>query len=225
MIRCQGVFVYARGVAVDPEPIGLDVARTGRLLSRHFDDHLATAGGSLPPWLVVTSLMRGDHTMQREIASAIGIDAAMLTHHLTRMEGAGLVARRRTPENRRSVVVVAMLSDVLLWTRPPWSGEASSCAVARIAATRRRTSRSSIVAARPCAAREQATRSAVVGAGFIGRRPPGRDPLGTWDLAWSRRRAPPPAGPAGPRARPRTRADSGMCPLRQRLRYSVETSI
>jgi MarR family transcriptional regulator, transcriptional regulator for hemolysin len=90
---------------VDPEPIGLDVARTGRLLSRHFDDHLVTAGGSLPTWLVVTSLMRGDHTMQREIASAIGIEGATLTHHLNRMEGAGLVARRRTPENRRSQLV------------------------------------------------------------------------------------------------------------------------
>jgi MarR family transcriptional regulator, transcriptional regulator for hemolysin len=90
---------------VNPDPIGLDVARTGRLLRRHFDDHLVTAGGSLPTWLVVMSLMRGDHTMQREIASAIGIEGATLTHHLNRMEGAGLVARRRTRENRRSQLV------------------------------------------------------------------------------------------------------------------------
>ena len=92
-------------MAADPEPIGLDVTRTGRLLSRRFDEHLVAAGGSLPTWLIAASLMRDDHTMQRDIAAAIGIEGATLTHHLNRMEAAGLVARRRTPENRRSQLV------------------------------------------------------------------------------------------------------------------------
>jgi MarR family transcriptional regulator, transcriptional regulator for hemolysin len=92
-------------VAEDPEPIGLDLSRTGRLLSRQFDDHLVAAGGSLPTWLVVASLMRGDHTMQRDIASAIGIEGATLTHHLNKLEAAGLVTRHRTPEDRRSQLV------------------------------------------------------------------------------------------------------------------------
>lgn len=88
-----------------PEPIGLDVSRTGRLLSRAFDDALTAAGGSLPAWLVVMSLKRADHTMQRDIAAAIGIEGATLTHHLNRMEATGLVRRRRLPENRRSQLV------------------------------------------------------------------------------------------------------------------------
>jgi MarR family transcriptional regulator for hemolysin len=88
-----------------PEPIGLDVTRTGRLLSRAFDDELTAAGGSLPVWLVVMALKRDDHTMQRDIAAAIGIEGATLTHHLARMETAGLVRRSRLPENRRSQVV------------------------------------------------------------------------------------------------------------------------
>jgi len=87
------------------EPIGLEVNRTGRLLSKAFDDALAAAGGSLPAWLIVTALKRGDHTMQRDIAAAIGIEDATLTHHLGRMEKAGLIARHRTPENRRSQIV------------------------------------------------------------------------------------------------------------------------
>src|SRR3954447_27049553 len=87
------------------EPIGLDVTRTGRILSRVFNDELTAAGGSLPSWLVVMALTRDDHTMQRDIAAAIGIEGATLTHHLNRMETAGLVTRRRTPENRRSQVV------------------------------------------------------------------------------------------------------------------------
>lgn len=81
------------------------MSRTGRLISRVFDDELSAAGGSLPAWLVLLALTRGDHTMQRDIASAIGIEGATLTHHLNRMESAGLVTRRRTPENRRSQVV------------------------------------------------------------------------------------------------------------------------
>jgi MarR family transcriptional regulator for hemolysin len=92
-------------VQTQPEPIGLDVSRTGRLLSRAFDDELTAAGGSLPVWLVVMALKRGDHTMQRDIAAAIGIDGATLTHHLNRMEDARLVRRRRLPGNRRSQVV------------------------------------------------------------------------------------------------------------------------
>jgi MarR family transcriptional regulator for hemolysin len=43
--------------------------------------------------------------MQRDIANAIGIEGATLTHHLGRMESAGLVVRRRLPGNRRSQVV------------------------------------------------------------------------------------------------------------------------
>src|SRR5205085_11978878 len=88
-----------------PQPVGLDVARTGRLLSRLFDDELVAAGGSLPAWLVVLALMSADHPMQRDIASEIGIEGATLTHHLNRMEAAGLVTRRRTPENRRAQIV------------------------------------------------------------------------------------------------------------------------
>jgi MarR family transcriptional regulator for hemolysin len=92
-------------VKPDTEPIGLEVARIGRMLTRAFDDALVAAGGSLPVWLIVTALKRADHTMQREIAAAIGIEGATLTHHLNRMERAGLVARHRAPENRRTQLV------------------------------------------------------------------------------------------------------------------------
>ncbi|MBV8983823.1 MAG: MarR family transcriptional regulator [Acidimicrobiia bacterium] len=83
------------------EPIGLAVTRTAKLLSRAFDDALADAGGSLPTWLVLVSLMGTRHGKQRDLADAVGIEAATLTHHLNRMERAGLVTRRRDPENRR----------------------------------------------------------------------------------------------------------------------------
>lgn len=87
------------------EPIGLDVNRTGRLLNKAFDDVLVAAGGSLPTWLILTALKRGEHTMQRDIAAVVGIEDATLTHHLNRMERDGLITRHRAVENRRNQVV------------------------------------------------------------------------------------------------------------------------
>src|SRR5205807_9017154 len=94
-------------VSVQPhtEPIGLDVTRTGRVLSRAFNDALTAAGGSLPQWLVVMALKQGDHAMQRDLAATIGIEGATLTHHLSRMEADGLVHRERVADNRRTQVV------------------------------------------------------------------------------------------------------------------------
>ncbi|HEV8299266.1 MAG TPA: MarR family winged helix-turn-helix transcriptional regulator [Acidimicrobiales bacterium] len=83
------------------EPIGVQVARTAKVLNRAFDDALIAAGGSLPMWLVLVSLKARPHGMQRELAEAVGVEGPTLTHHLNRMEAAGLVTRRRDPENRR----------------------------------------------------------------------------------------------------------------------------
>jgi MarR family transcriptional regulator for hemolysin len=83
------------------EPVGLVLARTAKVVSRAFDDALVEAGGSLPTWLVLVSLRRGSHGAQRELAEAVGIEGPTLTHHLNRMEAAGLVTRTRDPANRR----------------------------------------------------------------------------------------------------------------------------
>ena len=82
-------------------PIGLDLARTAKLVGRAFDDRLAEVGGSVPQWLVLVSLAAGRPQIQRELAGAVGIEGPTLTHHLDRMEKAGLVTRTRDPENRR----------------------------------------------------------------------------------------------------------------------------
>jgi MarR family transcriptional regulator, transcriptional regulator for hemolysin len=82
-------------------PIGLYVARVGRDASRAFDAALTTAGGSQPVWLVLISLKSRQLANQRELADAVGIQEATLTHHLNAMETAGLITRRRDPANRR----------------------------------------------------------------------------------------------------------------------------
>jgi MarR family transcriptional regulator for hemolysin len=98
-------------------PIGLEVSSTGRVLSLQFNDVLAAAGGSLPQWLILTALKRGEHTMQRDIAAAIGVEGATLTHHLNRMEADGLVRRERTVGNRRNQVVTLTPAGEALFTR------------------------------------------------------------------------------------------------------------
>jgi MarR family transcriptional regulator, transcriptional regulator for hemolysin len=54
------------------EPIGLQLTRTAKAVSRAFDDALAEVGGSLPMWLVLVSLKSRRHGAQRELAAAVG---------------------------------------------------------------------------------------------------------------------------------------------------------
>ena len=86
-------------------PIGLALASAARTVSRAFDDALEQAGGSLPIWLVLLNLKIKPDGSQRELAVAVGVREATLTHHLNGMERAGLLTRRRDPDNRRVHVV------------------------------------------------------------------------------------------------------------------------
>jgi MarR family transcriptional regulator for hemolysin len=85
----------------DVEPVGLQLARVAKTVGRAFDVALGDAGGSVPVWLILVSLKAQSHGAQRELADAVGIEGATLTHHLNKMEAAGLVTRRRDPGNRR----------------------------------------------------------------------------------------------------------------------------
>jgi MarR family transcriptional regulator for hemolysin len=86
-------------------PIGLHLARSARVVSRAFDDALTEAGGSLGVWLVLLTLKTRSVANQRELAEAVGIREATLTHHLNAMEAEGLLTRRRDRDNRRIHVV------------------------------------------------------------------------------------------------------------------------
>jgi MarR family transcriptional regulator for hemolysin len=86
-------------------PIGLVLTRASRTVSRAFDERLAEAGGSLPVWLVLLALKTRSVRSQSELAEAVGIRGATLSHHLDGMEAAGLVTRRRDPASRRTSLV------------------------------------------------------------------------------------------------------------------------
>jgi MarR family transcriptional regulator for hemolysin len=102
LIDIEHFDVYAFVMGPPPsEPIGLQLSRTAKLLSRAFDEELAAAGGSVPVWLVLVSLKAQRHGLQRELAEAVGVEGPTLTHHLNKMEAAGLVTRTTDPQNRR----------------------------------------------------------------------------------------------------------------------------
>jgi MarR family transcriptional regulator for hemolysin len=85
----------------DTEPIGLQLVRTAKVVSRAFDEALGEVAGTLPVWLILVSLKSQQSGTQRDIAAAVGVEGPTLTHHLNRLERDGLVRRSRDPDNRR----------------------------------------------------------------------------------------------------------------------------
>jgi MarR family transcriptional regulator for hemolysin len=85
----------------DRPPVGMNLARTAKLVAQAFDAALVEAGGTLPVWVTLLSVKSRELANQRELAGMIGIQGATLTHHLNAMETQGLLTRRRDPDNRR----------------------------------------------------------------------------------------------------------------------------
>jgi len=102
---------------MDRIPIGLELNLTSRTVRRAFDSALLAAGGSLPVWLILLSLKRGNVDNQRELAEAIGIRGATLTHHLNALETQGVLTRRRDPRNRRVHIVELTQAGEALFAR------------------------------------------------------------------------------------------------------------
>jgi MarR family transcriptional regulator, transcriptional regulator for hemolysin len=88
-----------------PVPIGLRLSQTSRVVERAFDEALAEVDGTLPVWLILLNLKIRRPGNQRELAEAVGVREATLTHHLNAMDARGLITRTRDAANRRVQVV------------------------------------------------------------------------------------------------------------------------
>ena len=86
-------------------PIGLQLANTSKAVSRAFNDRLAEAGGSVPVWLILSSLKSDERRTQLDLARAVGIEGPTLTRHLDGLEENGIVRRVRDGSDRRAVRV------------------------------------------------------------------------------------------------------------------------
>ena len=89
----------------DGPPIGLQLATTSKLVGRAFNRALGESGGSVPVWLILSSLKGERWRTQQDLARAVGIEGPTLTRHVDALERDGLVTRRRDTGDRRAVRV------------------------------------------------------------------------------------------------------------------------
>jgi MarR family transcriptional regulator for hemolysin len=83
-------------------PIGLRLSRTAHAATQAFERAMAQAGGSGAAFQVLLLVRAQDWGTQAEMAAAMGITPATLTHHLNQLDRQGLVRRWREEGNRRS---------------------------------------------------------------------------------------------------------------------------
>jgi MarR family transcriptional regulator for hemolysin len=83
-------------------PLGLRLARTAHAVTQAFERAMAEAGGSASTWQVLLLVRSKEWGAQSELAKAMGVTGATLTHHLNAAERQGLVRRWREPDNRRA---------------------------------------------------------------------------------------------------------------------------
>jgi len=98
-------------------PIGLQLARTSKVVGRAFNDALDEVGGSLPVWLILTTLRGEAHASQQALARAVGIEGPTLTRHLDQLEAGGLVRRVPQAGDRRAVRVEPTEAGLALHAR------------------------------------------------------------------------------------------------------------
>jgi len=89
----------------DGPPIGLHLATTSKQVGRAFNRALGKSGGSVPVWLILSSLKGERWRTQQDLARAVGIEGPTLTRHVDALERDGLVTRHRDTGDRRAVRV------------------------------------------------------------------------------------------------------------------------
>jgi len=83
------------------EPVGRQLVFTAKAMREAFEDALAAAGGSLPSWVVLSALAEVGSLSQAALASHVHLEGATITHHIDKLEAAGVVRRVLDPADRR----------------------------------------------------------------------------------------------------------------------------
>jgi DNA-binding MarR family transcriptional regulator len=87
------------------EPLGRELAITGRMVRDRVDARLRRDGASLATWTVLRAAAAEQQLSQRELAGRACIEGSTLVRHLDRMEHDGLIVRCRDNRDRRIVRV------------------------------------------------------------------------------------------------------------------------
>jgi MarR family transcriptional regulator for hemolysin len=83
------------------EPLGRQLVFTAKAMREAFEATLAAAGGSLGTWVVLSALSEAGSMSQAALATYVHLEGATITHHVDRLETAGLVRRDLDPGDRR----------------------------------------------------------------------------------------------------------------------------
>jgi len=83
------------------ERLGRLLALTGKVVREQFDQDLWTVGSSLNTYVILRTVSGRAGLSQRQLAGALGIESPTMTRHLDRLERDGLIARDRSPGDRR----------------------------------------------------------------------------------------------------------------------------
>ena len=85
------------------EPLVRQLVFTAKVMRDAFEDALAAAGGSMGTWVVLSAISsEASFINQSVLATKVQLEGATITHHVDRLEQAGLVARRPDPNDRRA---------------------------------------------------------------------------------------------------------------------------
>ena len=83
------------------EPLGRQLVFTAKAMREAFEATLVGAGGSLGSWIVMSAIAEVHGMSQAALASHAHLEGATITHHVDRLEKAGLVRRVLDPGDRR----------------------------------------------------------------------------------------------------------------------------
>ena len=112
-----------RPLALD-EQICFTLYRTAMSINRTYKPMLDEMGITYPQYLVLNVLGEEDGRTIGIIAARLALDSSTITPLVKRMEAAGLVQRRRSPDNEREVQVRLTEAGRALFARSQCLGEA-----------------------------------------------------------------------------------------------------
>ena len=99
------------------ERLGRQLALTQKAVRAEFEDRLAKVGGSLSTWILLDHALEEGQLSQSLLAQRMWIEGPTLVRHLDRLEGEGLVERRRDTSDRRVVRVMVTPAGKVLYRR------------------------------------------------------------------------------------------------------------
>ena len=89
-------------MAMSTDSLPFEIAETAHSLRRAFDRRVAPLGVTRAQWRALAWLARQPGLRQVELADHLDVEPITLCRIVDRLEEAGLVERRRDPEDRRA---------------------------------------------------------------------------------------------------------------------------